>query len=645
MTRLWRFGSGLKRVSVGNKEERTSFMTNRKGREEAGVSSRGIFSIQVETGAMATRLRQTYRRLEKKQFPEMVIDALKPIVDSMEELEFRLAVVGAFSRGKTAFLNALIGEDVLFSDLEPTTAVVTEICYGASISVRAWDNSNQCIEQHHGIDLSKAQDLLANFSTFKNKTERGQYSRVRFSYPSDRLVKGLVLVDTPGIESIIRDHDDITKREIDRSDGIIFVSCIDPPIGDREKVFYEAYIKSYEKTLLIINKIDLVEYDPRDIEKAVNYVSKHLKLPPNVIVPMSARDALRKSSLKYQEMSGLISLSNKVRSVILTEGPYNTKLRKVMNQLEEAIAEIDNALVIENRLIDHADLKELETMIRSLEEGKVRQKKKLSAISNQVKHEILNLKKTLNENASKLVQETKTSISSGRKIEDIQKTIENHQKEMESLCNKTNKQCMIILANFCEVAVEIRVKEMRLLVEKFEKRGLNNFASVTVGLGGTAVGAGVYTSFAATATLMGSTGLASFATSLGLGAICITTLPSLLSMTGVGLVVGIPIGLGAHAYLNKRKLKKCQFEATERIESWSKEILDIFLRSIDGKMDYQIKNVQKSDLDKIQNNIENAAIALKEKSQDIISMKKKQLSVWKTEKNKLNKQLQHYCAF
>lgn len=51
----------------------------------------------------------------------------KVIAKQLEEKEFRITVVGEFSAGKSTFLNALIGKDILPHALTETTATVTYI--------------------------------------------------------------------------------------------------------------------------------------------------------------------------------------------------------------------------------------------------------------------------------------------------------------------------------------------------------------------------------------------------------------------------------------------------------------------------------------------------------------------------------------
>jgi ribosome biogenesis GTPase A len=51
---------------------------------------------------------------------------------------FRLVVLGDLKRGKSTFLNALIGENILPSDVNPCTAILTVLRYGPSKKVAVY---------------------------------------------------------------------------------------------------------------------------------------------------------------------------------------------------------------------------------------------------------------------------------------------------------------------------------------------------------------------------------------------------------------------------------------------------------------------------------------------------------------------------
>ncbi len=54
---------------------------------------------------------------------------------------FNLVVVGQFKRGKTTFINALLGADLLPTAVVPLTSIVTVIEYGQKVHVKVVFNA------------------------------------------------------------------------------------------------------------------------------------------------------------------------------------------------------------------------------------------------------------------------------------------------------------------------------------------------------------------------------------------------------------------------------------------------------------------------------------------------------------------------
>src|SRR5215510_7431510 len=52
------------------------------------------------------------------------------VLTRMESDKFSVVVVGEFKRGKSTFINALLGVDVLPADVLPTTATLNRVTYG-----------------------------------------------------------------------------------------------------------------------------------------------------------------------------------------------------------------------------------------------------------------------------------------------------------------------------------------------------------------------------------------------------------------------------------------------------------------------------------------------------------------------------------
>ncbi len=55
---------------------------------------------------------------------------LEYAIEKLADNKFNLVVMGEFKRGKTSFINALLGEAVLPMAVVPLTSIITELIYG-----------------------------------------------------------------------------------------------------------------------------------------------------------------------------------------------------------------------------------------------------------------------------------------------------------------------------------------------------------------------------------------------------------------------------------------------------------------------------------------------------------------------------------
>ncbi|NPA26514.1 MAG: GTP-binding protein [Chloroflexi bacterium] len=185
-------------------------------------------------------------------------EALRQSLAQLDDF-FLLVVVGEFNAGKSALINALLGQPVLEEGVTPTTTQVQVLRYG---------------------DEPKAQPLAEGI------LERW------LPVPA---LRDMSIVDTPGTNAIICEHELLTARFIPRADLVLFVTSADRPFSESERAFMEQ-IRAWGKNLiLVVNKIDLLDR-PEDVERVVTFVREqarhHLGLEPPIF-PVSAKLALR----------------------------------------------------------------------------------------------------------------------------------------------------------------------------------------------------------------------------------------------------------------------------------------------------------------------------------------------------------------
>ena len=207
------------------------------------------------------RLLQQVRDLFDEVAPEDAdtVDALDDMIDHLDAL-FLVVVVGEFNAGKSTVVNALLGDTVMEEGPIPTTAKITLLRYGDAPLTQ--QRSEFLTERHVSADL----------------------------------LRHLTLVDTPGTNSIVQEHQRITEDFIPRSDLVLFITSYDRPLTESERQFLTYIREDWGRQIVfVVNKADLAD-SPTDLQQVLTYVRTNgtsiLGTKPRVI-PTDAKDALQ----------------------------------------------------------------------------------------------------------------------------------------------------------------------------------------------------------------------------------------------------------------------------------------------------------------------------------------------------------------
>ncbi len=208
--------------------------------------------------AVRERLGALQSALAQFQAPPDDDATLRESVRRLDEL-FSLVVVGEFNSGKSAFVNAVLGQQVLEEGVVPTTTRIQILQYGDQAGVEVVDEATQVIT-----------------------------APVPF-------LRDISIVDTPGTNAIERHHEAITEHFVPRADSILFVTSADRPFTESERAFLERIREWGKKVVLVINKIDILETS-EELARVESFVSessrKFLGVEPQTF-PVSARQAMR----------------------------------------------------------------------------------------------------------------------------------------------------------------------------------------------------------------------------------------------------------------------------------------------------------------------------------------------------------------
>ena len=263
--------------------------------------------------------------------------------DAGEQLTslFLLVIVGEFNSGKSAFLNALVGAPVMPEGVTPTTAVINLLRFGE-------DQTEQVLPD--GI--------------------------IERTFPAEFLDE-ITLVDTPGTNAIVREHEALTQKFVPRADLVLFITSADRPFTESERQFMGDIREWGKKITVVINKIDMIR-TAEDTDKVIDFVTENIErllgFRPDVF-PVSALLAQQAKALddrnpperqRLWEASRFEALERYIFETLDEEGRIRLKLLSPLG-IAEHLSERYLTATEERLAILAADVETIQTIDRQLQ--------------------------------------------------------------------------------------------------------------------------------------------------------------------------------------------------------------------------------------------------------------------------------------
>jgi GTPase SAR1 family protein len=254
-----------------------------------------------------------------------ILMQLSKLRERLAHERFQLAVLGQFKRGKSTFVNALLGAPLLPSAVVPLTAVATFIAWAARPLARISFNDQRAPEEC-GTDADQIRDFLFRFVAEEvNPQNHLGVAKAELFYPAPILSGGTVLIDTPGVGSTLKHNTDAALRLIPECDAALFVVATDPPITEVELDYVDQLKSKVSRIFFIVNKVDTLAAEER--ESLVAFLHKVLQerallSEENAIFQVSARDGLTaklKQDCRGLERSGVAGIEEHLLRYLAAE--------------------------------------------------------------------------------------------------------------------------------------------------------------------------------------------------------------------------------------------------------------------------------------------------------------------------------------
>lgn len=228
------------------------------------------------------QLNQIYNQYE---FLKDMSSRLESIREKIEKSEIIIPIFGEFSSGKSSLINSLIKDNILPTDILPTTAVINEVRFNYE------QNKIEVITKDSHINVLKDYKESLNFDLSNVKAIK--------VYRDNRTVdKGVVIVDTPGLSSDITEHEEALVDYAPKSDAIFLAIDANQGITRTLIEFLKTVNLLNKEIYYIITKSD--KKSPNELYRIRKYLKEELDITPTEVITTSSRGE------KIKELTNLL---------------------------------------------------------------------------------------------------------------------------------------------------------------------------------------------------------------------------------------------------------------------------------------------------------------------------------------------------
>lgn len=351
-----------------------------------------------EVAALTERFLSLAQQLDELSAQDRVQAALRRYQSGL----FRLVVVGEIKKGKSSFINALLGHrDLLPALSDVATSTVFKVMYGEQVAYKVFflpqDAEHPRETTPEPIEVSH--DDVALYGTERgnpNNEKRVDFIGVQLPHPWLRA--GLMIIDTPGLGGLFRHHADITWRFLPSADATFFVLDSQEAVVSQDEADFMVRLHAMTSLLFFVQtKTDLVKPEQWQAWRERNLTiiadtlqtskDKCLYFPVSAELKHFADDSHSPEDLNESGFIPLLDFMQnrlfalkqaRMAQILLTQIDHETRnlyrsldeqRRIVTTQSREQLDTLEQAFLEEKRSLDQWQAKEYPRIMRAFQDA------------------------------------------------------------------------------------------------------------------------------------------------------------------------------------------------------------------------------------------------------------------------------------
>ena len=224
-----------------------------------------------------------YRMLLGENFVRRMTDWDRNIRARKDD-PFTLVVCGEFKRGKSSLINAILGEDVVTTNVTTETVTLNKISYGPHSNEAVLSGGRRLRLSDEDLQRDRLESLIQ---------QAGEpITQLEITRPIE-LLKQVTIIDTPGLGDAMKDFSSMVSQALHQADAVVYVFSVSYPLSQAEQLFLKTEIlpQKYTELFLVGNYADMMPNE-QDYDRMRELLAERIEglLPGQPFRMLSALD-------------------------------------------------------------------------------------------------------------------------------------------------------------------------------------------------------------------------------------------------------------------------------------------------------------------------------------------------------------------